>query len=155
MSEATPNWAAVAIQDLDGPSETMRRVWERGVRVSTATLNRARITGRVIDTDLCLALSELTGISPWLLAGRVDYMPAAYASVRLRPDGGLETPADASAPAQHRAPEPKTVDGPASAVGSAAAHLPEKTTVRNPTAGRVATKGKAKGGAWPTSRSSR
>lgn len=66
------NWVEVAVHQLGGPSETVRRVWEKGVRVSGSHVSYCRRRGKIVDADLALVISELTGISPWLLNGREE-----------------------------------------------------------------------------------
>lgn len=72
MSDAT-NWVAEAIKQLGGPSETVRKVWEQGVRTSYGNLTLCRRRGKIVDADLACVLAELTGISVFLLAGRGHY----------------------------------------------------------------------------------
>ena len=71
MAEDT-NWVAVAIDQLGGPSEAVRKLWDKDVRVSASGLFQMRNRGKVVDLEVALAFSELTGISPWRLAGRVE-----------------------------------------------------------------------------------
>ncbi|MCW5891620.1 MAG: hypothetical protein KIT14_13865 [bacterium] len=85
-SQTEVNWVARAIDQLNGPSEAMRAVWGRGVRVSAATLGRAKRSGKVGDADLACALSELTGISVFLLAGRDE--PTEAQAKRRKPSRG-------------------------------------------------------------------
>jgi hypothetical protein len=61
------SWAEYAIRDvLDGITKSVV-----ATGASSTTLWRAIKAGKVGDTELLFTLATLTGISPWLLAGKV------------------------------------------------------------------------------------
>lgn len=64
-AKSSANWVAVAYKRLGGFTETIRQTG-----FSPSTLQRWRAAKKIGDTDACFTFAELTGISPWLLAGR-------------------------------------------------------------------------------------
>jgi hypothetical protein len=70
QKQPLPNPVAQAITRLDGLSETVRRLYDRGVRVSSSTLARWRSQAFVDDVRALFALADLSGVDPRGLGGQ-------------------------------------------------------------------------------------